>query len=162
MLCKAVLITFLHYTAGASMHIALKLCRVCRIYNAQLLTLDVTKIWSSCRGIKSRLTQLGWNRKKVLWKDLWRFKASLLYLGDLVFHGQDFLCSKNLEFNRAEIDEAHVPLLTGLLMENEVTSTVRIINHRLSKFFDIPLQDVLADKLDVELRGRDMGQPSSS
>ena len=62
MLCKAVLITFLHYTAGASMHIALKLCRVCRIYNAQLLTLDVTKIWSSCRGIKSRLTQLIWKK----------------------------------------------------------------------------------------------------
>ena len=55
----------------------LKLCRVCRIYNAQLLTLDVTKIWSSCRGIKSRLTQLSWKRKKGLWKDLWRLKASL-------------------------------------------------------------------------------------
>jgi hypothetical protein len=71
--------------------------------------------------------------------------------------GEDESCHI-IEFNRVLVQDAHVPLITGLLLENTVTTTVRIHNHRLKQFFDIPLQDVMGDKLDLELDGTKMGQ----
>ena len=63
---------------------------------------------------------------------------------------------KVVKLHREQLSSANVPLITGLLMDNYETETLRIANEETSQHCDIPVQS-LRENLEVTMDGSTMG-----